>query len=278
MSNDFDEQFRQLGFLSSATAALTSSIRQESGPWFELADRANETFQGIAIRAAETCTGLTAGDPKVVTALLALRCASAVQGVLLLAERGMAVEARSLIRSLIENALCLGALHDQPTKFLDMLWKDSDASRKAQGNFILAHNLVPGGDAQRARLEDAIAAIEKVRNLSIKEVSELSPLRRLYLSYRVLSNDSSYPSARSLSRYLRTSGEGSGWMGYLIGPAKSKELDDSLLLLLQGLTAAGVAITQVVGDIVGNAAIGDLSVEMRSLAEKSRLADEASAS
>lgn len=156
-------------------------------------------------------------------------------------------------------------LHDQPTAFMDMLWRDAEASRKAQGNFILENDLVPPDSDQKAKLEEAIAKIEKVRNLSIKDVSALSPLRRLYFAYRVLSNDSSHPSAKSLSRYINSLPDGSGWTGFTVGPSLPEEVDDCLLQLVHAMTAAGVAVTQIIGDAEGNRAIAQISEDLRTL-------------
>lgn len=267
--DDYDQQFREVGSLAAAAAELVPMTRDLSGECFELAERVSGIFQRLTMKALDG-PHTTAGDPKVVALLLALRCASACQGAIFMAERGMSVEARLLIRSVLEGALCLGALHDQPTTFMDMLWKDAEASRKAQGKFILENDLVAPDSDQKAKLEEAISKIEKVQNLSIKDVAALSPLRRLYFMYRVLSNDSAHPSAKSLSRYIMTLPDGSGWTGFTVGASLPEETDDCLLLLVQAMTAAGVATTQIIGDLEGNRAIGELSDDLRSLMAKRR--------
>src|SRR4051794_17675502 len=95
---DYDREFRESGYLARASEELIPAIRSLSADWFELADRANRVFQGITMRGLETIKG-TSAEPKVIAAFLMVRSASLVQGAILMAERGMAVEARTLIRS-----------------------------------------------------------------------------------------------------------------------------------------------------------------------------------
>lgn len=266
-TSEFEEEFRDRGFLSVAVTAIIPTIRDLSGELFDLAERASNAFQSLTMRGADK-PQTTAADPRVVALLLALRSASACQGAILMAERGMCVEARLLVRSVIENAICLGALHVEPETFMKLLWGDDEASRKAQANLILEHGLAQS--EEKAKLEDLIAKIEKVRNLSIKDVAALSPYRRLYFGYRVLSNDSCHPSAKSLSRYITSLPDGSGWSGFNVGPSLPEEVDDCLLQLVHAVTAAGVAVTQIIEDNDGNLAIAQISSELEALMKVKR--------
>jgi hypothetical protein len=119
----------------------------------------------------------------------------------------MVAEGRTLARSLIEDAFCIAALLSEPAIFVEMLKADFDASRRDQGKFILAEDLITTIDA----------IDKKAEIMGPKKVATLGPLTRQYLFYQRLSDDAAHPSSRSLHRYMVTDASRSGWSGYKSG-------------------------------------------------------------
>jgi hypothetical protein len=97
----------------------------------------------------------------------------------------MVAEGRTLARSLIEDAFCIAALLSEPAIFVEMLKADFDASRRNQGKFILAEDLITKGE-RRDKLQATIDAIDKKAEImSPKKVAALGPLTRRYLFYQI---------------------------------------------------------------------------------------------
>ena len=174
-----------------------------------------------------------------------------------MAERGMVVEARILVRTLLESAFVMAALLEKPQEILGLLAKDADAARKGQANALLNSDH-PVRETEK--LQSLIASLGKVRNLTSTDASSLGPLKKLYLLYRVLSNDAAHPSAKSLRRHLNVSADGSSWSGFLIGACDDESIRETLLHLFMSAMPLGIAFTQIVEDTAANgelAAIAD---------------------
>jgi hypothetical protein len=171
----------------------------------------------------------------------------------------MVAEGRTLARSLIENAFCVAALIAEPAAFVKMLKADSDASRRNQGKFILAEQLIATA-AKRDKLQATMDAIDKKAEImSPKKVAALGPLMRQYLFYQRLSDDAAHPSSRSLHRYMVTDASHSGWSGYKSGAGDQGENAATLHSAILAALPIGVGITQMLKNKDGNAEFGDLA-------------------
>ncbi len=265
MPRDFDAEFHQAGFLSEAMTDMIPTIRAENSEWFDLSAVANEAIQAITMRAVETNHGHSAERGTIATFLL-FRLTSAFQGAVLMMERGMIVEARTLIRSMVEDSICLGALCTNPDTFIPMLKSDGAAAKKAQAKLILTLEHTKASE-HRAAIQAIADCADKERQLSWKEVAMLSPLAELYLLYRVLSNDSAHPSPTSLARYMAMNEASDGFV-YLAGPASEDELRETFSDLFLALTSGGIAYTEMAIDTEGNAAMADLSECFRAISKR----------
>jgi hypothetical protein len=248
-TKDPENQFRQKGFLSQASTRAKKHIRQGNKDWFNLADKLVWLLQEIALRTSESVKGKTLDAPVLATSIL-LRSTGLSQAAILLIERGMAVEARIMIRSLLENAFCIAAITDNEAEFIKRFKKDHTASQKAQASFILKKLSEPGS-ARAKNLESFLKQLEQgSKNLSIKELAELGPLNEQYLLYRVLSNDSSHPSATSLLRHYRFDKD--GWNGYRMGAAEDNEVAETLWYLALSIMPICVGVMQITKNRASN--------------------------
>ena len=252
--------FQDVGFVADEVGI--DEIRSENADWFLLAEDLNLVLTTLA-KSAMNSVRTTSWDPKAVAVRLLLRCCSNLQGVILLTERGMTSEARTLVRSLLGGAFGLAALHDRPAEYVQMLKNDSEASRKRQAVFLLKQNLVPM-EADRLRIQAAIDAAGKVENISPKKLAEMGRLGRQYLVYQRLSDDAAHVSARAVHRHLEANADRTGWM-YVWGPA-SKDANAATLhhAVLAGIPV-GLAVSQMLADTKANAMLAGLSQRFESM-------------
>lgn len=98
------------GFLSRDIGAFAMQNRLDHADAFEFAEALNETAHSImAVTNIPTKQG-EMDRPRVMAALLFARMLSTFQGCILLCERGLIVEARTLVRSCFETMACLAAV------------------------------------------------------------------------------------------------------------------------------------------------------------------------
>jgi hypothetical protein len=110
----------ELGFLSPDIEVFIRNFRNKHPEEFRLADHLNQVAQrmlhSIALRS-------DASEPnaKYVIALMFTRALSSFQGGIILVERGMAAESRTIARSLFETAACICATANLGESFVEML-------------------------------------------------------------------------------------------------------------------------------------------------------------
>jgi hypothetical protein len=241
-----DEQ----GFLSCNMNLWISKHRTENAVWFAHAEKLNRLGQRAVINViGETEDGRGLADHKLVSMLLFVRALSNFQGTMLMAERGMVIEARTLLRTCVESTLCLGALKNDPA-FLTTLLHDELRSRKARANFLLKE---PGrlafcdGDAA-ARLREYVESIDTWGKLSsnpIEQMAEKAGWVDLYLFYRQLSGDAAHPSITALDRYV-LSDESREKAEIRWGPnCPSPDISDTLNLACHVFIGACACITEL---------------------------------
>jgi len=107
--------FKEVGFLSPEIKPIIADLRKLHATWFVFAEDVNRTGQRIL--GGFQPSGSAAVRDVVAIALL-MRTLSNFQGTILMAERGMVVEAGTLARCCFENAVFVGALRNEGDKFL----------------------------------------------------------------------------------------------------------------------------------------------------------------
>lgn len=258
-----EQEFEARGFLADCVSESVTFIRSESAEWFALADEISDALQRTAMQAKQSIKGSSL-DPKVIATLLLMRTCGNFQGAILLLERGLLPEAKTLIRSCVEASFCLAALHDSPDEFVELLRADDDASRRAQANFILTRSEFDSTTPEaRDRLQKIVDSIPKSKNMGIFKLAEMGPYLRQYLYYKVLSHDAAHVSARSLHRHMNV-GE-KGWYGFVWGQGSKSEVDETLDLGCAMVLGVGVAFTNIVDDLANNAAFEKLSARQVTL-------------
>jgi hypothetical protein len=259
---DWRDGFDESGYLSEGSTSYVPAMRGEIADWFVLADDVNKALMRLAAFGMNA-TKTSAWNPKAVAVRTLLRSCGTFQGVILLTERGMVAEGRTLARSLIEDAFAIAALHDKPDEFVKMLKNDSNESRRLQAKFMTAEQLVTD-PAARDKLKAAMDKMEKTDILSPKKVAALGPLMRQYLSYQRLSDDAAHLSAKSLDRHVHAMPKRVGWH-YKIGPGSAGENAATIHHAVLAALPIGIGITQMLGEPEGNQIFAGLAERFHAL-------------
>jgi hypothetical protein len=252
-AEEYKEQFGRDGFLAPVMDLIAQNNRVTHAEWFALARDTNACLQAIAVKAMEKQGGAI-GDKNVLSTLLLLRSLGFLQGSLVMLEKGMLVEARTLMRAMLETSFCLGAIHDDADAFVEKFRSDHRKSSRQQAEAALYFgSLDPASEKFQALTKtiDAISTSERL--MSITDVGKSGPLASSFLLYKVMSNDSAHNSVTSVLNHFDT-----GKKQFRLGPAATDKIElnlDNLVLIATGI---GVGFTNIVGDMEGNRRIAAL--------------------
>ncbi|SDF82692.1 hypothetical protein SAMN05216466_101199 [Paraburkholderia phenazinium] len=98
------------GFLNPAINDWIKDNKEENCALFDHAAR----LRDLALELARETSGAATSDQELTLTALLLRAISSFEGVILLSERGMFVEARTIARNVFETAFYMGALAEDP--------------------------------------------------------------------------------------------------------------------------------------------------------------------
>lgn len=213
--------FRTHGFINNDIRQTIDFVTSQNKEWFDLLRDINQLLQKIVFSGFEKHHGRTM-DVKVLTMFSALRSLSNFQSAIMNLERGMVVEARIMARCLYENSFCIGALVDNPDKFIPLLRHDNIAAKRGQAVALKSGSYSLTLDVEAA-MNERISG-DRGRHLNWKDIAEMSSLNNNYLMYKHLSDDAMHYSASSLKRYIISDKETNTWSGYNFSPATQDEV------------------------------------------------------
>jgi len=229
------------GFLSDEARTSITSIRQENAALFDLAEEVNNSFMALIAAAADSAK-VNLQSSQSVAVRLAFRAANSLQSVVLLAERGIVADARTLARSVLEDAFAIGALVDDPVKFMTDYELDHHNATHRQLKFVASQQLAD--PSVRKRIEQKLSTAPKGKQLlGASNNTKGRPLEKLYLYYMVLSNDSAHPSATSLEHHVFRAAGGTGWC-YKWCVADAEINASTLRIALSGSIAVAIALRE----------------------------------
>ena len=202
--------FRDAGFLEPNDRALIAHIRGRHADSFAFIERLNHLAMSVLL--VET----PRMPEELYVATLYARAVTLFQGAVLMAERGMAAEARTLVRGCAETAIALGCAR-LDRSFLEKLDEDFDKHRIALANDLLR---LPEDDRhvsaeQRADLRAMIAEVSSEYTpphpVRIKwaDAAVTASMMDLYLTvYRQTSADAAHAGLKALERHVATNASG----------------------------------------------------------------------
>ena len=253
--DEIRQSIAERGFLSPAVADFPAMYRDMAKGYFDMADEFSRIGQTIAMRAMNAAPD-DHRDPIVVATVLLFRTLQSFQGAVVLCERGMATEARMVLRSCFENSFCLAALAEDAPKLMAAFESDEKHTQKALAKFIsqsdnrMQHLDAKTKKALRTAASNADQVWGKVKQLAIDDIAKKSAYADSYLMYRTLSADASHPSHRSLDRFFDRKDDET-W-DFTLGPQPTEIIADTINLGCLALAGTLVAFTQFVGDQEGN--------------------------
>jgi hypothetical protein len=246
------QSIRRDGFLSEAIDQTVPSLRAMHPQWFDFAERSNRVGQRMMNSAERACVGRTIHDPVCLATRLLIRTLSGYQGAILLAERGMTLEAESLVRGLYENSLWMGFLNRAPAAAVEAMLVDELWSQKGRDGALLrqikqvadpGQELVVLRQALETRIVAAVEELAGRRRHSIDRLAQDSGFDGYYPYYKMLSSGSAHPSFHSLSKHLQMNDDGT-WSGHVTGP-DGDGIGQSLTLASHALLASLAAFNGV---------------------------------
>ncbi len=199
--------FQQEGFLSPDMAKHISSIREAQAGWFELIQTLNRLSQKIILTQREIKSAHGFSDYRVVGLLYFTRATSSFQGATLLVERGMLVEANTLVRSLIETVWVLAGLTKDKQEFVKQLGSADYAERVAAGNWymntpsVTEHVSAENMEKMKAFIVKSQEGDVPLQKLILQNVASDTGLSELYAIYRHLSHHFAHPSLTAAAAF-----------------------------------------------------------------------------
>lgn len=193
------------GFLSPKIQDWINKYRNENSDWFKLAENMNRIGQQqLALLEIPVDNAKS-----FLIAMLFIRGLSGFQATVILTERGMTTEARTLCRGCFETAFYIGALIKDP-EFVNVMLDDDTSRRKRLANGLLDLRSHPDSlDAAHKELleqfvNNLLQSNFKSSTVQIEDAARIAGLIDIYnVFYRSLSNDSAHPSVTALTRHMR---------------------------------------------------------------------------
>jgi len=212
------------GFLSPGLSTAVARIRRDFPDWFDAA----EAFNDLAMRVLPAIKVDPSRNDQLVAATLFFRILTSFQSAILLSERGLMTDARTVIRSAAEAAIVLAALVKDPA-VCDLLVDRHYVHHRKIRNAWLSDPLVatatagPEIAAVKASLAEADSAHPRAVGMkkdpiNLENLAKQAGVTDLYIAvYRDLSGDAAHASLDGLNRHVRVDSEGE-IIGLKFGP------------------------------------------------------------
>jgi hypothetical protein len=260
------------GFLAPQIEAWIERFRSDNADAFAMAADLNRAGHQLML-ATEVQTGDPKRDARTLAALLFVRVLSSFQGVVIMAERGMIVEARTLARTCLESTFALVAGVKDDEAFVPKMIAHSMDHRSKAANWLLdrANRDDFLSEASEDKLREFLAKLgddgETLATFQIIEMARRAQLEDLYIFYRALSGDAAHPTLDALSRYVEDIGPGK--FNIIWGPKSgAAEITDTLLMACSFVFAACVSINEFAQNTASGEAIEALWERYKILAAR----------
>lgn len=219
--NKVEADFRVSGFLASSAERFREHFRVVMADWFFLAERLNALGQRMYIECSDLLPGKPLMDPTSLALQMMPRCLNAFQAAIILAERGMGVEAQSHVRGMFETAFWMGYVGLNPVLAVPQLRRETLTSEIGLFEASLAH--LGGMNA-----ENRSAVIRGLKDMrlerdrlpkppKIEALATAADYGKSYFFYKDLSGAATHMSLKSIHGFLHHDQSGDV-VGHQVGP------------------------------------------------------------
>lgn len=198
---------------------------EDGEPWYVFCNQLRLVSLDMLQHSIEI-EGRPLDNPAPFAAALLSRSLQHLQGIEIVARAGLLVEAASLARACVENALWMRKLHKEPA-FASAIMSDSQHHDASFAKRITNSPLDMGLENDFEQLLSEMVA-RKGKPIAISKTdSEDEDEERDYLVYRLLSNNFAHPSFSSLTRHLTSDMQA---LEIVVEPSASPQDFDNIFL------------------------------------------------
>jgi hypothetical protein len=194
-----------------SSASSNATTRKDFASWFNVAD----TFNNLAIRVLPEVKPSQSNNQQMLSAILFARTLTSFQAAIVLAERGMLADARTVVRAAAETTIILCALVKDASVCDLLIDRHFWHHRKLRNAYLNDSQAMAEMSAQEINeIKAVIAEIENGRPnikdmkqdpISIATLAEKAEVNALYNTvYRFTSGDAAHTSLDALSRHIHT--------------------------------------------------------------------------
>ena len=248
--DEVERSLRNHGFLSPFVTEFVPTHRASQYAWFSLAEELNAVGQRQLQRGTDKAMKVSSMDPINIGVRLLIRTMSNFQGSFILSERGMVVEALTLVRNCYENGFWIGAFFSDPKTALEAFKLDETRSQDSRADALIRIVEKHGNPARRAETRQRFAkrrAKSNQQTFGLEKLAQLAGLHPNYAFYKEVSANSAHPSLNSLERYLDRNANGD-WQGFILGPETEENIGTALNLACHALISSLAAFGQLMGE------------------------------
>lgn len=238
--DDLESAFRRDGFLAEEMSGAVAFIKRGYELEFKYARRLNRLAQALYGAVAPMIHHRRIKDPICLGVQFMPRALSNFQGAAILLERGMLVEARTLIRSVFEVAFWILYLAKKPDDAVEHLMSRSLHSQRAVDGVALRYLNLDDDDRAQLKARHRMAKTKAGKVMEVQDIADASGYGEFYLHYSELSGGAAHGSLKSIGGYLAVDHEGTP-SGHQIGPeyeqvgTVAKLSFQAMLLCIEGM-------------------------------------------
>ncbi len=208
------------GFLATQISTWIGKHRSEHARAFDLAEKASR----LALR--DLLAAQPADDRTAVTMMMLFgRGVATLQSAIILTERGLTADGRTLARSLVETAIHLAAAKSDPDFVDKLIAQDKNHKIKVARRLLTIAPEKSGLDSETtANLEkiDEAGKVDSGLQINLSDLATKHGMGEIYDTfYRGLSGDAAHPTIMSLNRHAALDSD-----GWLIGLRWGPDVDD----------------------------------------------------
>lgn len=202
---DVERGFKSTGFLAEECVEFRRYYRELFSDWFKLAEGLNRLGHSLHLNAIDLLDERPARDAISLGIRMFPRGLSHLQAAILLAERGLGIEAQSHVRAVYETAFWIGFLEKEPSIAVrEFEARDQATWRRHFQRIVSEESFIPADlkAAALSQLNKMGKETNKIRQLETDKIAKRAGLKKSYLFYSDLSGSAVHVSLTQILSQL----------------------------------------------------------------------------